>query len=221
MVVGPDEAEAAALQVLAQRLRLGGRRRELGEACGAAHDRRAVDERPTRTRRSCRAPAAPSRTACALAIVDSIFAAVADDRRVAEQSLDVAFGEARDLLRIEAARTRRGSPHACAGSCVQREPGLRALEREQLEERGVVVRRDAPLVVVVRDHERVGARPLAARRSAAGGAHSSVAEVEVVARRASGRAGPGTSIPSRSLPYGCSAAVVMRRNEIWPIFMPG
>ena len=161
-----DEAEAAPLQVLAQRLR---HRRSSPAARRAS--RRSADDRarrrrtPTRyssklpsSRLHARAPPARSST------VDSIFAAVAHDRRVGEQPLDVVGREARRPSPGRSRRRRRGSPRACAGSCVQLRPGLRALEREQLEQRDVVVLRHAPLVVVVGDHERVGPRPGAPRR---------------------------------------------------------
>ena len=47
-------------------------------------------------------------------------------------------------------------------------PGLEGLEREPLEQLDVVVDRRAPLVVVVRDHQRVGVRPRHARPPAPG-----------------------------------------------------
>src|SRR5438094_10601114 len=42
----PDEAEAALLQVLAHRLRLSGRSRDIGELLPPIHQRLAVDEAP-------------------------------------------------------------------------------------------------------------------------------------------------------------------------------
>ena len=84
-----DEPEAAALEVLRQRLRLVGRRREPGERRVVAHDRRAVDERPH---------VVVEAAELALHVEHGVrvrdrrldLAAVAHDRRVAEQSLDVA-----------------------------------------------------------------------------------------------------------------------------------
>ena len=51
----------------------------------------------------------------------------------------------------------------------QRQPGLRAFEDQQLEQRAVVVHRHAPLGVVVGDVERVVAAPGAALKGAGAG----------------------------------------------------
>ena len=82
--------------------------------------------------------------------------AVADDRRVAEQALDVARAELGDRGGVEA-RERAAERLALAQDRHPREPGLEALETELLEQPAVVDDGQAPLAVVVGAVVRVGA----------------------------------------------------------------
>ena len=89
------------------------------------------------------------------------FETVPDDSRIGEETLDVARREAGDDLGVE---PDEGSqvPVTLPQDRRPREPCLRTLEREQLEQMPVVVGWDAPLLVVVGEHERVPTRcPLA------------------------------------------------------------
>ena len=105
-----------------------------------------------------------------MAIADFDLPLVADDARVAEEALHVPGAEPRHGLRVEA-----GERLSVALALVQDrrpgEAGLRSLEDEQLEEVPVVVRRHAPLVVVVSDVERVlsGTQPQRFKRAYGGG----------------------------------------------------
>ena len=145
-----DEAEAAPLQLLAHRRRLGGLRRDLADRAKRVHARLAVDERPEQLAERHvereRRPGVPDHG------LD--LAAVADDAGVAEQPLDVAFAEAGDRLDVPA-----GERGAVALALVQDrrpgEPGLRALEVQQLEELSLVPFGNAPFLVVVGDVERI------------------------------------------------------------------
>src|SRR5581483_12465011 len=71
------------------------------------------------------------------------LAAVADDACVAEQPLDVALAEARDLLRNEV-RERRAERLALAQDRDPREAGLEALEAEALVQAALVAHGAAP-----------------------------------------------------------------------------
>ena len=73
---------------------------------------------------------------------------MADDPGVAEQPLDVALAEARDLLEVEPGE-RRSEVLALAQDRQPREARLEALEAELLEQTPVLVDREAPLCVVV------------------------------------------------------------------------
>jgi hypothetical protein len=75
---------------------------------------------------------------------------VAHDGPVAEQALNVARLEPRHPLNVEA-RERAAVALALVQDRRPREPGLSALEHEQLEQVPLVVGRNAPLLVVV-DH---------------------------------------------------------------------
>src|SRR5690348_16582457 len=90
------------------------------------------------------------------------LAPMADDPRVREQPLDVPFAEACDPLRLEA-----GEPAperlALAEDRDPGEPGLEALEAEALVQPALVANRTSPLLVVVREVERV-VRPPAANQ---------------------------------------------------------
>ena len=74
---------------------------------------------------------------------------------------DIALGEARDLLRLEPLE-RALERLALLQDRDPREPRLEAVEHELLEERAVVDDRHAPLGVVVRDIDGIGAAPPAA-----------------------------------------------------------
>ena len=87
-----------------------------------------------------------------------------DDRRVAEQPLDVAFVEPGDAFDREA-RERLPETLALAQDRQPREPGLEALEGEELEQRVVAALLAAPLLVVVGPVERVVPAPAAASRA--------------------------------------------------------
>ena len=90
--------------------------------------------------------------------------AVADDPGVAEQPLDVGSAETGDLLRVEAGEHPSITfPFVQHGAPAQ--SGLGALQREELEDRGVIMQGYPPLLVVVGDHERVVARPRTTARS--------------------------------------------------------
>src|SRR5215210_5751235 len=87
--------------------------------------------------------------------------AVADYAGIGQQFLDLSFAVPGDLLRIEAVECAPVAPALLE----DRQPAqarLRPFQHEHLEEPLVVVDRDAPLLVVVGDVERVGAYPGAA-----------------------------------------------------------
>jgi len=79
---------------------------------------------------------------------------VAHDRRVGEQPLDVARAEGGDAFGIEALE-RAGKPSACAESSASSRPDWN-LETEALEDAALVAHGPPPLLVVVREVERVG-----------------------------------------------------------------
>src|SRR5438874_11380545 len=141
----PDEAEAAPFQVLAHRLRLGRLGRDLGEGPPGVDDRLSAHERPEMRVQAAelqRCPGIPDRR--------RDLRAVADDRRVCEKPLDVALVESGHALRIEAGE-RAAIALALAEDRRPGEPGLCALEHEQLEKMTLVVGGDAPFLVVVGD----------------------------------------------------------------------
>src|SRR5262249_28359692 len=90
------------------------------------------------------------------------LAAMADDRRVAEQPLDVAFSERGHTFRLEALE-RGAERFALAEDRQPAEARLKALEAEPLVQASLVAHRTTPLLVVVGDGERVGHRPAADR----------------------------------------------------------
>jgi len=159
---GADEAEAAPFQLLAHRRRLGGLRRDLRDAAPAVHLRLAVDERPEQLRER-----SVERKRRARIADDSLdLAAVADDACIAEQPLDIGLAEPRDPLGTP---VREGASIALALAQDRRprQACLGAFEIEQLEEGTVVSLRNAPLLVVVGDVERI-----AERDSGTAGGHS-------------------------------------------------
>src|SRR4051812_18438579 len=82
------------------------------------------------------------------------LAAMAHDRRVAEQALDVGVPELRQTRRIEVGE-RRAERVALAQDRQPGQPGLEALEADAFEERSLVGDGLSPLVVVVGRVERV------------------------------------------------------------------
>src|SRR5262245_60690724 len=123
-----DEAEAALLQILAHRLRLWRLGGDLPDLAPAVHERLAVDE-------------APEVLAQALELEDAAgivdgrldLEPVADDAGIGEQALDLLVREAGDFRRVEAAE-RLAIALTLAQDRRPREAGLRALEREHLEQ---------------------------------------------------------------------------------------
>src|SRR4249920_932612 len=77
-----------------------------------------------------------------------------DDARVGEQAPAFARAVTGDLFHVEAGE-RTPVVLALGEDRVPGKPRLRALEREAFEELSIVVHRDAPLLVVVGDGERV------------------------------------------------------------------
>src|ERR1051325_1968167 len=154
-----DEAEPAALQILAHGVRLDGRRRNLAHGSPAVPDRAAVDEAPLVRIEAAelrldfeKGPGVPDRR--------FDLGPVAHDPGVRQERRDFAFVVAGPLLRVEPAE---GTPVGVAlpedGDPAQ--PRLRSLEDEEFEKAPVVVDGNAPFLVVIRDVERVGARPRA------------------------------------------------------------
>ena len=146
--------------------------------------------------------------------------AVAHDPRVEHELLHAGVGEARDLGGLEA-----GEAGAVALALVEdrppRQPGLRALEAELLEQADAVVLGDTPLDVVVVDHERVVARPRAAARSLARPSLTSRRGSSGSTGSGSGRAGPGTSSPSPSCRTGARPRSSSRRTRSGRSSSPG
>ena len=144
------ETEAAPLQLLAHRRRLRGLGGDLRDGAKVVHAGVAADERPEQlAERQVERERRPRVSDRGLDL-----AAVANDAGVSEQPLDVALAEARDRLDVPA-----GKRLAVTLPLVQDrrpgEPGLRALEIEQLEQPAVVPLGYAPFLVVVGDVERV------------------------------------------------------------------
>ena len=123
-----DEAEAAPLELLRQRLRLGRRGRDVG-----AGPRRALAIGPERPdeRRSDSPPAASSRAARGVGDRRLDLGPVADDPGVGEQALDVALAEPGDALDVEAVE-RVAEVLALAQDREPREPGLERLQGQLL-----------------------------------------------------------------------------------------
>src|SRR5262249_44096163 len=84
--------------------------------------------------------------------------AIPHDAGVGHEPRPVARPEPRELVGVEA-RKRSAEIRALAEDRDPRQTGLKSVEEELLEERAVVALRDAPFVVVIRDVERVRARP--------------------------------------------------------------
>ena len=91
------------------------------------------------------------------------LAAVADDAGVLHQLRDLCFIEAGDRSRLEV-REGRAESLALFENGDPRKPRLHPLEGQQLEERAIVVRGAAPLMVVVIEVDRLRSGPAAACR---------------------------------------------------------
>src|SRR5207244_3511661 len=154
-----DEAEGGRAQLLRQRSRLRRRRVPVRSGARSATVLRPMRPHELRQRRPCR-PERERRARVRDRRLD--LAAVPDDPRVAEQPLDVARTELRHRLRIEA-RERRTEGRPLAQDREPGEPRLEALQAEPLIEATLVRHRPPPLVVVVLDVGRIGARPAAPR----------------------------------------------------------
>ena len=189
-----DEAEAIALEVLAQGPRGVRGRRYLTHVLPSVHHGRAVDERPEVAREV----ADPVAFELAFqreegpSVVDHgrDLRSIAHDPGVAEELLHLRRREAGDLHRVEARETR---PVALAfiENRAPGEPRLGPLERQLLEQSDPVALRCPPLDVVVFDHQRIGASPLTA------------AQLGHVYFR-SRPCGPGRSGPARPMSQACS-----------------
>src|SRR5439155_24485816 len=108
----PDEAEAAPLQVLRHRLRLGGLRWELAELGDRVVNRTTVHERPQVLDEA--GPGALERQRRAGVVDRGLdLGAIADDARIEHQPIDVVEAERRDALRLET-EERRPVPVALA-----------------------------------------------------------------------------------------------------------
>ena len=158
----PDEARAARLEVLGDRLRDVGLGRNLARRFALAVDRLAVDEAPQMLgepalRGAARASPAPARSSPR----SCRGGARCRDRRAAPRPWRVV---ARDFLRVE---TVEGGAEggALAQDGDPRQAGLEAVERELLEQGAIVPFRDAPLLVVIGEIERVDPRPRAAMQA--------------------------------------------------------
>ncbi len=114
------------------------------------------------------------------------LAAMADDPGVAEQPLDVPLVEVGDPLDRES-RERLSKALPLAQDRQPREPGLEALEREQLEQRIVAALLAPPLVVVVGAVERILSAPPAARGPV--GVENEIGHRSILHGRARGRSG--------------------------------
>src|SRR5689334_21391674 len=158
-----DEPESAALQLLRERDGFGGRNAHLRERLWRRRLRRAVGPEELRQIRS----ALTERDRRAGVRDRGLdLAPMADDRRVAQQALDVARAEPGQAVGFEA-RERLAKRLALAEDGQPRETGLEPLEAVLLQQPALLRHRPAPLLVVVVDVERIGHRP--ATRAVVGG----------------------------------------------------
>jgi hypothetical protein len=160
-----DEAEPATFELLRHRARGGRLRGDVLHPPSLAVDRRSVHERPEQLVERWSASRCDDGSRVLHRRAD--LEPVPDDRRVAEEPLDVAFGERRDGVGIEACE-RATVPLALAQDRGPGEAGLRSLEREHLEELPLVVHRHTPLLIVVREVQRVVERCPRASRAIVG-----------------------------------------------------
>jgi hypothetical protein len=163
---GAHEAEAAPRQVLRDRVGLGRTCGHVGQRAPTALDRPAADEAP---QIGVEAPVLALHLEERPRVPDARLhlEAVAHDAGVGEEPRALPRVEARDLRGIEAA-VRAPIGLALAQHRDPREPRLRALEDQHLEETAVIVDRNAPLLVVIGDVERIVPGPAAAARGASG-----------------------------------------------------
>jgi hypothetical protein len=152
----PDEAEARALERRREGLGLGRRGVPVGVARRWVVALRGV--RPDQLRERRRVTQRDRRARVRDRRLD--LPAVADDRRVREQPLDVALSEPGDAIRVEALEG--GAKRlALAQDRQPGEPRLEAFEAEPLVQPALVANRSAPLLVVVGVVGRVGGLPAA------------------------------------------------------------
>jgi hypothetical protein len=157
----PDEAEPAGLERAAHLLGCLGLGRDLANARPLVLYRPSADESPEEVdeiavlRRQ-----GDGRAGIADGRLD--LGAVAHDPGIRKQARHIAIVKAGDDPGIEP-RERRPIPLALAQDRGPRQPRLRAFENEHLEEVAFVARRHAPLLVVIREVERIAPRsPVAA-----------------------------------------------------------
>src|SRR6201989_1202719 len=151
-----DEAVALRLELLGECLGLRGGLRDVGEGWWRRRRSGLVGRRQLREARRGRDHRA--------SVVDRglDLAAVADDRRVLDQAIDVRAGHRRDPGRVEPAK-RRAETLAPAEHDGPAEADLEHAQRQRLEQPGLVERARAPdLVVVARERGIRRARPGAA-----------------------------------------------------------
>jgi len=142
-----DEFEAALEQVLAHRVALRRARRDFGHSAAPIHDRAAADKGPE---------VAIERAELLLHGEKGLrvrdcggdLQAVAHDTRVGEEARDLAGVVTRDLPGVEIIEG-AAVVFALVQDCGPTEPGLGALEDEELEQRAVVMQGHAPFGVVV------------------------------------------------------------------------
>ena len=153
-----DEAEARPAQALRERRRLRRRRGPVGVGARRARAARGRMRPEELVQRGARLAQRDRRPGVRDRRLD--LAAVADDRGVGEQPLDVALAERGRRARGRSPRMRRGTPRACAGSSATRGPTGSPRGRAARRRRA---RRDrpAPLLVVVGVVARVGRLPAA------------------------------------------------------------
>jgi hypothetical protein len=153
------EAEAAALEILAERVGFARGGRNLPMRPPAIHSRLAADELPAVGVEAAElVPHGEERAGVFHRGLDLL--AITDDRRVDEQLVDPLRVVSRHLLRIEVAE-RAAIPLALAEHDRPAQSGLGRFEHEEFEVLPIVVCRNAPLAVVVFDHQRILAGPRA------------------------------------------------------------
>jgi hypothetical protein len=155
-----DEREASVPERLTERVRLRRERRDLLEASPRVLSRLAADEAPDESIEA--AQLGPEGEVGARVPDDAFhFEPVANDARIGEELPDPGrpvVGDLPGMEAVEGAAVRRPLPE-------DRDPGeagLSALQAQELEEPSIVVQGDAPLAIVIRAVERVGAGPAAA-----------------------------------------------------------
>src|SRR6266705_3276376 len=155
-----DKTETAPLEVLADRIRRPRAGRHLPHAAPAVLQRPPAGEAPEISVEGAEFPLHVEEGA-GVADGGLDLEAIAHDPRVAEQPFDVAGAKARHLDRVEP-----GEGAAIVLPLVEDrgpgQPGLRALEYQELEQAAVVVDRDTPLHIVIADVQFAAETPRAA-----------------------------------------------------------